>query len=181
MKHFLLILLLFFVFSSAFGQQTELKNHCDEAEAYLRELNDMLVDFQENIRKAQNASFIQDISLYLDIAFSNFSVCQANLHYAEGHYLEMFKILEKESWIEFSKTANKAYNNCLLIENELNDILTVVNEINRLNDIVQIQQMLSSIRTATENATYYLMECYKQNISLYSLLAEKDQGKNEVK
>jgi len=162
------------------AQNNELKKYCQEVEFYASEMNNLLNEFQDNIKKAQNSTYTQDISLYLDIAFSSFQILTSDLKYAQDSYSEMFKLLEKQEWTDFSLIAGKAYNESILTENEFSRIFSTADEISGMNELMQIQQRLSAIRNSGDDALYHLFQLKKFNKQLLDLISSKEVEENKT-
>ena len=181
MRFILKILTLTLLSFATFAQNVEVADRCREASSYMSETLNFSAEFLDNVKKAQNATFTQDISLYLDIGFTSFDQACTSLKYAEDAYLTLLSILEKDTWPELSNIAGKAYNQCLLVENEFSRILSLSREINGNSDLVQIQQLLSSIRFSADNAGYYLLQCGKYNMQISDILKNEDEETEEKK
>jgi len=160
-RRILFVLMMPFI-GHVYGQPEEIGRKLTEAASYLAEASQNLQDMQENIRKAQNSAYVQDIDLYLDIAMVHFEQFYTNISHTRSHYLDIFELAKDSAWLNLRYQAGKTYNRLLNIETEISRINDQIQELNGSGIMAEIQQKLGFIRNYVENIFIELPLCIKE-------------------
>lgn len=172
---FIVLIVLIGYFNEIQAQKDDLKGKLSEISAHFSECSQYLSDMLEQIRKAQNAAYIQDIDLYLDLALLHFEQFCTGISYTENLYLDVFELTKDTNWLDLKLYASKTYNRLIAIETETSRINNYLNDIDGTSEFAEIQQKLSMIRTSLNNIEIELPLCIKECKSQSLMISEHDK------